>query len=370
MKLRISTRFTVVSLVALLQLNTPSASGVDLAAAPWPEADALFRRDPAWRGGDGAGSIDLGGGRVLWLFGDSFVAPRDAPPGRQAAELVNNTVGIQPGYDPVAAEFQTFHRTVEGAPAPFFAGAEKSWLWPSGGAVVRDKLLIFLMQIEATGEGLGFRVIGNHAVLVDNPSEPPDRWSLQTARVPGFDPMVIYGSGGMTSESDYLFAVTAAVDPGHSLHLNRWDSESVLEGDLGNPEWWDGNHWRQHGEITGLPKPLFTQGAAESSLHWDAAAKRFLQVQASSFPFGVVMIRSSPRRVGPWSEQQAVFHPSDHAEGPKGLHYYAAKAHPEQICDGLAITYCSNAFDLGRVVRDETVYYPRFVRLPVEGLGD
>src|SRR5215467_7748298 len=43
-------------------------------AAPWPEADCIFRSDPRWLGADAAFSVDLGQGRVLWLFGDSFVA--------------------------------------------------------------------------------------------------------------------------------------------------------------------------------------------------------------------------------------------------------------------------------------------------------
>ncbi len=356
---------------ALVQPIVPTpASGADRAAVPWPEADALFQRDPAWRGGDGAGSIDLGGGRVLWLFGDSFVAPRDAPPGRRAAKLVNNSVGIQHGYDPVTAGFHTYHGRDDGEAAPFFRGNDETWLWPSGGAVVRDKLVILLMRIESTDVGLGFRVVGNEAVVIDNPGEPPDRWKLRPGRLPDFTTRVIYGSGGVASDPPYVFAVTPTADQRHSLLLSRWGVDSVLEGDLTNPEWWNGERWQPHDELTATPPTWMPLGASESSLHWDAAAERFVQVQASSFPFGIVMVRSAPSRLGPWSEQQAVFNPSDYAEGPKGLHYYAAKAHPEQECDGLAITYCSNAFDLGRVVRDETVYYPRFIRLPAEGPGD
>lgn len=39
----------------------PTASG-------WPEADLLFHKDAHWVGADDAYSVDLGGGRVLWLF--------------------------------------------------------------------------------------------------------------------------------------------------------------------------------------------------------------------------------------------------------------------------------------------------------------
>ncbi|MBF0531153.1 MAG: hypothetical protein HQK55_18175, partial [Deltaproteobacteria bacterium] len=53
----------------------------------WPEADRMFHSDPLWLGGDGAGSVDLGGGRVLWLFGDSFVTDQPGT-NRQDADFI------------------------------------------------------------------------------------------------------------------------------------------------------------------------------------------------------------------------------------------------------------------------------------------
>ena len=44
-------------------------------ASAWREADQLFRRDPHWVGADGASSVDLGGGRTLWLFSDTWIDP-------------------------------------------------------------------------------------------------------------------------------------------------------------------------------------------------------------------------------------------------------------------------------------------------------
>src|SRR5262245_28716220 len=44
--------------------------------APWPEAAARFRsQGSSWLGADSAYSVDLRSGRVLWLFGDTFVDP-------------------------------------------------------------------------------------------------------------------------------------------------------------------------------------------------------------------------------------------------------------------------------------------------------
>ena len=68
----------------------------------WPEADRLFHSDPRWLGADGAYSIDLGHGRVLWAFSDSFVARRPGAD-RPHSAFIHNTVAIQSGYDPSQA---------------------------------------------------------------------------------------------------------------------------------------------------------------------------------------------------------------------------------------------------------------------------
>ena len=81
----------------------------DLQATSWNEADQLFRRDPRWLGGDGAYSVDLGGERVLWLFGDSFIADRKAV-ARNASQIVRNSVAIQTGYDPSKASVKFYWR--------------------------------------------------------------------------------------------------------------------------------------------------------------------------------------------------------------------------------------------------------------------
>jgi len=99
----------------------PRATG-----APWASADALFHQEPRWLGADAAYSIDLGGDRSLWLFGDTFVATSTAFV-RPASKMVHNTVAVQTGRDPLTAKIAFRWRTGEdGAPASFFAGTARS----------------------------------------------------------------------------------------------------------------------------------------------------------------------------------------------------------------------------------------------------
>src|SRR4029077_16965297 len=46
-----------------------------------PAFTEFFRRTSGWTAGDGALSIPLSGGRILWLFGDSHVDDFDAATG-------------------------------------------------------------------------------------------------------------------------------------------------------------------------------------------------------------------------------------------------------------------------------------------------
>src|SRR5271156_1316388 len=78
-------------------------------AAPWLEADRLFHSGPHWLGADAAFSVDLGRGRVLWLFGDSFVASKLGQTRRQS-RMARNTAAIQTGYDPSTASIKFYWR--------------------------------------------------------------------------------------------------------------------------------------------------------------------------------------------------------------------------------------------------------------------
>ena len=87
-----------------------SACGIG-ALESWPEADQLFRHDPSWIGGDAAYSVDLGGGRVLWLFGDSFIAKSPAR-SRADASFIRNSVAIQSGSADPSAALQALHQAM------------------------------------------------------------------------------------------------------------------------------------------------------------------------------------------------------------------------------------------------------------------
>ena len=65
-------------------------------ATTWPEADALFLGDDYWIGADGASSVDLGDGRTLWLFADTWVDPSGARSRRSGGRSSYTPIKFKP----------------------------------------------------------------------------------------------------------------------------------------------------------------------------------------------------------------------------------------------------------------------------------
>ena len=148
-----------------------------LQAEPWPEADALFRSNAKWLGSDDAYSVDLGGGRTLWLFGDTFIS-RSFLNTRRLSTMIRNSVAIQSGSDPATATMAFAWRTKKGTPQSFFPEEGETWFWPAHGIRVENTLILFMMATRPSDEGLGFEHVRWRAVAIANPDDPPAEWDL------------------------------------------------------------------------------------------------------------------------------------------------------------------------------------------------
>ena len=360
----------VVFLWLLLVLALPALARPSLITQPWPEADALFHQDPRWLGGDDAYSLDLGGGRVLWLFGDSFVAPPGAvaPPGgqggRNEACVVRNTLAIQSGYDPSRAKMKFCWREDPSGPASFFPERGDCWYWPGHAVLVEGKLLIFLMKIAPSSGPLGFQAVGWDAVLIDNPAEDPSRWHLRDLVTPKNALGVVVGSGAVLREGpppprggggDFIYAYGTQESPQHDVYLVRWSVAEICQGDLSRPQWWDGAGW------TGQAKALWTQGQTEFTVHRDERLGRFIEIQTEGFGDAQLVYREAPTPSGPWSQPISFFHPPDGSD-PE-LFVYAGKCHPQLKGADWIVTYVSNSFHWARLLADPHIYFPRFLRV-------
>jgi hypothetical protein len=184
---------------------------------------------------------------------------------------------------------------------------------------------------------------------------------------------VMVGSGSSLLVGDWIYSYGADNSIRHKLFLTRIPVADASVGDFSKLEWWNGSDtdWRKQTQINARPpQPIVDNGQTEFTVHYEPKLKSFLLTQFESFPLSPIAVRDARKLTGPWSQGRTVFVPEEADISRNDTMTYAAKAHPEQLAEGLAVTYCTNTFHLATVRTDESVYYPRFVRLVFETHGD
>lgn len=345
-------------------LGPPSPVSVPcFEASAWRDADQLFQRDPHWVGGDGASSVLLGNGRILWLFGDSWIDPTGRRT-RQGARMISNSVAIQTGTDPLTASLR-FHwrQAPDGSPMPFIPddGPERHWF--GNGVRVGDRLLLFVNGVHSTETGLGVESVGWSAWLVDNPDAEPPAWRMRRLATRANRLGVLIGFAAVLPLGDHVYAF-GSQDPvkSHPLYAVRWPAPQARQGDLWHPEWWAGDRLGWVSDSSRAPRlPLFEHGQSELTIHVDDGTHHFLAIHTQGFGPADVMMRAAPTLTGPWSAPRMVYRPSEYYR-PHAM-IYAAKAHPELTGADLVLTYVNNSVAFAEHLSDPRIYYPRFVRL-------
>jgi hypothetical protein len=356
----------VVALLLALIASSKSVVADDAIPLPqataWPEADKLFRNDPRWVGGDDATSVDLGNGRIAWLFADSFVDPT-AKHKRPGSKLIRNSIGIQQGANPAKATIKFYWRDTDGAPSSFFAEKNNEWYWPGGATLVDKRLIVFLMRVHEAKGSLGFAAFGAAVAVIDNlPAEPND-WQIKIVELPANQQRVILGSGCTFVENDHLYAF-GATEPGkHDVYVTRWPIADIAASKFDDPEWWTGDStgWGAQSKLKSMPQKCFADGQTEFTLQFVKRFNRYLEFQATGFGGADLDMRSAAQFTGPWSKPQTIYAPPEKARAK--IMIYAAKAHPELAGADIVLTYNTNSFDFNELINDDALYYPRFVRL-------
>ncbi|MDI1436333.1 hypothetical protein [Polyangium sorediatum] len=339
-------RLGAIFLAGVLFVGCGEAPAIEATATAWPEADALFHAEPRWLGADDAYSVDLGGGRVLWLFGDSFIATSDAHV-RSESRLVRNSVAIQNGYDPSEASIEFFWKGPEAEPASFFFEKDDTWYWPGDGERVGDKLYLFMMAVRAASGGLGFEVFDADVFVVENPDDAPTAWVMKELEMPSNDAGVIVGSASVLAHDGHLYAFGAQESEGHAIHLTRFPLPAS-------------------GDVIDFTKPeslglAFEDGQTELTVHHDRARDLWIEVQAEGFGASDLALRTANDLRGPFSDLETFYHPPE--SDREDTIVYAGKGHPELEGADLVVTYASNSLDFPTLLADTSLYFPRFVRV-------
>jgi hypothetical protein len=329
-------------------------------ATTWPEADALFRSDGRWLGGDGACSVDLGGGRTLWMFGDTLLA---TTPARLRSEsiMVHNSVAVQTGYDPSRALIKFYWgEGADGAPGSFVPESGGVEYWPEHGVRLPDgSLLLFYQDVVIdSSKFLDFHATSWTALRIDRPDDEPSAWTPAHMRQPSSDHGVVLG-WGVLLDDDRLYAYGTRTDM-HDTFVARWNVADASAGDLSAPEWWTDRGWIADGPDV-APAAVIGPAQPEFSVHFDSRLGLYAYVASEGFLSTTLAMRTAPRPEGPWTEPMTFLRPPESFAGETEF-VYAGKAHPELLGADLVATYVPSV-DGSTSSSDPALYVPHFVRI-------
>ncbi len=330
------------------RLHNPTISEID---------NALFKQDPHWRGADGAKTIDLKDGRILWLFSDTFIDQDGTGKRSNARFMIRNSIAIQEEAH-LDAPMKFYYGGNPGEPADFFPDEGDEWYWTGHGAVLDSALVVFLFRVHATDTGLGFEVVGWDIVLINNPGDPPDEWNKTYIRGPDTHG-IIAGSSTVLTRGDTLYTFGVQEPDTHDTYLLRISKDQLLTGDWSGLEWWVEGEWTREMTEAPLSSALFT-GITEFSVHYDSLLHTYVQVQTFGFGEADLGYRTAPRLEGPWSGPVRFYKPSVIVPGQM---VYTAYVHPALSRHGeWVITYNTNHPDFDVLMSNEEIYFPKIVR--------
>jgi hypothetical protein len=307
---------------------------------------ALGHAGLGWVTGDGGIPLHLRGGRVAWLFGDTFVGPR-TPDGAMEPgwAIVHNTVVEQRDRC-----FRPLVGAIAGTPVSYIAtpGAEDR-VWPSGAFVRGNSVHVMLLRVHSAPgpTGFAFTVTGVAATTLgrDDLTVGPivDLPALRVALAPG---TVTFGESVFVSGADlYAYGTYGA-----TTYVARTPAATFPTG-----AWrvWDGRGWNRDLTRAAALRPVGTTTGPGISVSVDPWSKRRLRTLAvTTLEPGPVQSWTATRAEGPWRAAGTVGSTSVPAAG--GFAYGPQLAQLPGA--GIVLVYSINDTDLDAVAADPSRY--------------
>jgi hypothetical protein len=328
----------------------------------------FFRRTSGWTAGDGALSVPLPDGRVLWLFGDSHIDDFDPKTQTMPCLFQVRSAGLLQNTN----DFKAARTMIGSGPGSrsWFKNSTNAneWFWPVCGFQEGESIYVYLAALENTGKGgmWGFRARA-HDYLAK--MSFPQLDSIAYLPLSNFNG-ITFGQGFVREGQDiYAFGIKQR-GTGSDVFVARFKASSP-EGDW---NFWNGQHWSAN--VTNA-SPI-ARGAS-TSVHVCKVNDRFL-LTTSAFSIACdqgkeIYMATSRRPTGPFSPLKSVYKLDDLYEGHYPFFYFAV-AHPEFINEKneILVTYSINGYEpcvstclKGRAIPDH--YRPKAIRVALTSAG-
>jgi hypothetical protein len=348
-------------------LRAIESSAVDYGAKAYKDHafTEFFRRTSGWTSGDGALSVPLSDGRILWLFGDSHID--DFDPKTQTtpclfqvrnAGLIQETVGL--------GNVRTLIGAGPGSRTWFKNSTNADeWFWPVCGFQEGKSVYVYLAALEKTGKGgmWGFRArIHDYLAKIAF----PDLTITAYSPLPNFNGI---GFGqGFVKDGEYMYAYGGKQ---HGITSDVYVARFRANEPEHDWTFWDGKRWNANPTNAAV----VTHGAS-TSVHICKIKDLFL-LTTTAFSVACdqgneIYMATSRSPTGPFSPRKSIYKVDDIYEGHYPFFYFAV-AHPESINakNEILVTYSINGYEpcvsacvKGRAIPDH--YRPKAIRVPLK----
>lgn len=301
----------------------------------------LFTRYSGWTGGDATYSIPLPDGRIMWLFGDSFIGTVKPDRSRTGGLFLRNAVMIQDGNQMT---------TLSGGVSAFLEPSNPGWwYWPGHGLAHGDTLQVIFFGFKSTGGGAWDFAYASVDVATFH---LPDLTLISIERKVT-DPPTNYGAcvledGGYT----YLYG-SEKVGLSKFMHVARVQGRDLN----GTWEYFTGTDWTTDPVASAR---VFAHVSDQFSVF--KKDSRYYLLTQHHILGGEINIYDSDNPAIGFDDKKLVYCTPQSNAG--NLFTYNAFAHTEfSGSDGLLVSYNVNSFVFGDLFQNADNYRPYFVRI-------
>ncbi len=314
-------------------------------------------------GADGFYSVPLPDGRVVWIFGDTFLGTvnPDGSRDKRTPVFIRNAMAVMDGdslktlYQEIDSWESSLVIPPEATKGTVFS-EDSLWYWPGDGLVENGELKVFMTGFYQGDTGnWGFRWTNANIAVFSLPEI--ELVNIDHLYYPN-DAEVHWGHAVCDDAPDYTYIYGAGDKFPYVARVEK--------GDIHAPwEFWTGETWVTDSR---LAKPMTDFRGSEQFSVFKLRDKYVLLTQSGDFLDSRIFTCTSDLPYTGWSEKKEQYKLQPLVP-QKDLFAYNPVAHPYLMeNDEVLVSYCVNSFNLNDLFMDASKYRPVFIRIPVKDI--
>ena len=305
----------------------------------------LFTRyGNGWTGSDATYSVPLANGKILWMFGDTFLGTVKADRTREPTGLLRNTLVLQEG------DHLTTHFTGPSNNPRAFVSPQQAdeWYWPLDATTYENEIHWMLGRLGNTNEGgnWSFEYRGFDLAVMDLAD-----LSIKSVETKVDDPDISYGSC-LIEDDDYTYLYGISTRP-----LQKRAHIARVEGrNLSKPwSFYNGTSWIE------TPSSYVIANGVSDQFSVIKDGGIFYLITHEIIFGDRIFIAESKSPTGPFLNRRILYCTP---ETSGSIFTYNTFAHPELATEGeLRLSYNINSFNFPDLFTNADLYRPKFIRI-------